>query len=1156
MRPAARLGWFAVALVTPLVADIAWGQYLPVPGPGPIAAVPVPAVYTPQPTDTPEPPPPRGYAEDIGRAKQEAASVFGIAPGSVQYDQARAAGTGWAQPLSQLRIQQAGEPEPSAPALITDFNGIDFTGSFPPDPVVAAGPTSLVLVTNGSATIRTKTGALVASTTLVSFFGSVRASGESAFDPKVVYDVGSSRFFLLAVGRITDPSCTPGTCVSHFFLAVSKSSSPASTGSTDWFFYAFDATLDGGTATANWADYPGLGVDSTAVVLTANMFTFSTPSTFQRAKIRILDKSLLLTGAAVTWTDFFGMMDPSTGFLSFTLRPALTFGIPGIFFLVSASSTSGSCDLVVWGIMSPLSSPTLAARTATAGGTCLNPPDAQQQGGGTPLDTGDKRLQNAVYRNASIWTGQAIQMNFGSGNVSAVRWVQINVSSWPTSVSLTQDSTFGADATWYFYPAVMVDGANNLGMILARASASEFGSAYYTGRLATDAANTLQPSAILRAGAANQNLIDSFGRNRYGDYLGIAQDPSDGSFWVLGEYVVSANAWGTWVGNVALSSSPNTAPFGSLDWPTSGTALAGTVMLPGWALDRETDATALTLALLIDGVATTATPARVMRNDVCAVFSATTYPGACQSGYQFSLNTSTLSSGSHTLAVQVTDTGGLTATLGPVTVTIGGNTPPFGSLDWPLPGTTLSGTVVLPGWVLDPQTNASALSLALLIDGAATTATPARVMRNDVCAVFSATTYPGACQSGYQFSWNTTGLSGSHTVAVQVTDVGGLTTTLGPVTVTIGGNTPPFGSLDWPPPGTTLSGTVVLPGWVLDQQTNASALSLALLVDGMTVSTSPTRVARPDVCVVFSVSIYPGACQSGYQFSLNTSTLSSGSHTLAVQVTDAGGLTATLGNVTVTVGGNTPPSGSLDWPPPGTTLSGTVIIPGWALDRETMANALTLALLVDGTPVSAPLTRVMRNDVCAVFSATIYPGACQSGYQFSLNTAALTAGSHTLAVQVTDAGGLTATLGPVTVTVQPNSQVRFFNNLCLAPSCTPFTVRLTASQGYTWFSTSGTYSAYQTVTTSTLSNFQGEAVGFGTVLTCSTCTFNLTSGRRYAIWVTLDPANNIILALFDEGAMNAVAPQIFEVPAQAFPAQRQGDPAIRFAPAQEAPAPR
>ncbi len=508
------------------------GQSVGLPGPSPVApAADLPETWAS--VAIPTAPPARGYAQDIAQAKLQAAALISVAPGVVQEDVGGLTHSG-----------------PAAPSLVTSFSGISYTGFFPPDPNLAAGQSSLVLVTNGSITIKSKSGSTVASASLSSFFSAILTSTESPFDPKVVYDTGSGRFFVAAVARVRNTSCTTSgvnRCIAHFFLAVSKSSNPTTTGSSSWFFYSFDTILDGSTATTNWADYTGLGVDGSAAVLTANMFSMST-DTFQYTKIRILDKSALVSGAAVSFTDFVRVTDPTTGGQAFTLQPALTFGSPGTFFLASSANSSTSCAINVFGISNSLSSPSLTSRSVSASGSCTVPPDATQAGGGTLLDTGDKRLMNLIYRTGSLWSAHAI----ASGSVSAVRWMQINVTGWPNTPSFTQNATFTASGVHYFYPTVAVDTSDNLAVVMARSSATEFASAYYTAQLNTDARNTLQPAAVLKAGSANQNLIDSVGRNRYGDYLGAAVDPADGSIWIFGEYVVSSTAWGTWVGNFSL----------------------------------------------------------------------------------------------------------------------------------------------------------------------------------------------------------------------------------------------------------------------------------------------------------------------------------------------------------------------------------------------------------------------------------------------------------------------------------------------------------------------------------------------------------------------------------------------------------------------------
>ncbi len=112
---------------------------------------------------------------------------------------------------------------------------------------------------------------------------------------------------------------------------------------------------------------------------------------------------------------------------------------------------------------------------------------------------------------------------------------------------------------------------------------------------------------------------------------------------------------------------------------------------------------------------------------------------------------------------------------------------------------------------------------------------------------------------------------------------------------------------------------------------------------------------------------------------------------------------------------NTPPFGFLDAPAAGATVSGTVPVLGWGIDKETPSGSLALTLLIDGSPVTTPLTRFSRPDVCAAFAESTYPGACTSGIRFDWNTSGLR-GQHTVAIRVTDAGGLSVTLGPRTVT--------------------------------------------------------------------------------------------------------------------------------------------
>src|SRR6202035_2665045 len=96
------------------------------------------------------------------------------------------------------------------------------------------------------------------------------------------------------------------------------------------------------------------------------------------------------------------------------------------------------------------------------------------------------------------------------------------------------------------------------------------------------------------------------------------------------------------------------------------------------------------------------------------------------------------------------------------------------------------------------------------------------------------------------------------------------------------------------------SGTVMVSGWAVD---NASVVGTAISsvqvkVDGSVVGTATYGSSRSDVCAVYPGR--PGCPNVGYSYSLNTSTLSVGSHTITVTATDSDG-TPDTGSASVNV---------------------------------------------------------------------------------------------------------------------------------------------------------------------------------------------------------------------------------------------------------------
>ncbi len=426
-------------------------------------------------------------------------------------------------------------PAAAAPSSLTNFPGISATGWQPPDCTFAAGPSHVLASVNATVAVYPKTGgAPLKQITLTSWFSNV-ISGAKIFDPKALYDQHAGRWVLLAV------ALGPGSTDSFFLLSVSKTNDPLG----GWFNYKMDAKKDGTTATSNWADYPGLGVDGQALYLTANMFSFG--GSFQYAKIRVVPKTGPYSGGAAAFFDFVKMKN-ADGSMAFTIQPSHTYGAPSVEYLVNSvypSSTGTQKTLSLWSLKNPTTTPTLSRQSITTDPFSL-PPDAVQKGGGTPLDTGDTRVLNAVFRGGSVWCALTTAHNWGGGNVSSLHWFQINA----TSGALTQQGVFGASGFHYFYPAVMPDSNGNMTMVFSRSGASEFASIRYTGRKAAEPIGQLQASALLKAGVANYLGLDSFGRNRWGDYAGVGNDPSDAlKTWIYSMYAVAGNNWATQIGS-------------------------------------------------------------------------------------------------------------------------------------------------------------------------------------------------------------------------------------------------------------------------------------------------------------------------------------------------------------------------------------------------------------------------------------------------------------------------------------------------------------------------------------------------------------------------------------------------------------------------------
>jgi hypothetical protein len=155
------------------------------------------------------------------------------------------------------------------------------------------------------------------------------------------------------------------------------------------------------------------------------------------------------------------------------------------------------------------------------------------------------RLQ---YRNFSSYeslvVNHSVQVSSAS-NQTGIRWYEIrNPNGTPV---VFQQSTYAPDSVTYRWMGSMAqDKIGNMAVGYSASSSSMNPGIFYTGRSVTDPINTMGTEQLIIAGTGSQTLV-----TRWGDYSGMAMDPSDDcTFWYANEYL-TANGNFNWHTRIA-----------------------------------------------------------------------------------------------------------------------------------------------------------------------------------------------------------------------------------------------------------------------------------------------------------------------------------------------------------------------------------------------------------------------------------------------------------------------------------------------------------------------------------------------------------------------------------------------------------------------------
>jgi len=427
--------------------------------------------------------------------------------------------------------RRAGPPAGSAPAvlapaLVRNWAGQRDTTVAPSDSTGAIGTTRYVELVNAKAAVYSRTSNTpTAAASLLQLTGcATTACTDNVFDPQVIWDPGTNRFFYAADDIVSSTQ-------NLLDIGFSTTATPTLSASS-WCRYSLNFG-------SNFPDYPKLGDTKDFQLIGVNEFS---GSSFAGSHIAWLSKPPSGTACPAPSTfkaGVSGTLKNANGTAAFTPVPA------------SQTDTSSTG----WAVARPASIPSGGAtfltvfkvtRSATgtatipATGTSVPvsafqvPASAPQPGTTDKLDTLDARNTQAVSAVdpghggvTALWTQHAV---FG-GAGSQVRWYEIN----PATHSLIQHGTLTRASSFIFDGAVSPDrrvsGATSMfggDMVIDVVQSS------LTTLPAIKAASKIGPnpvsslSQIAASGAADTGFdcIMSGGLCRWGDYAAATPDPA------------------------------------------------------------------------------------------------------------------------------------------------------------------------------------------------------------------------------------------------------------------------------------------------------------------------------------------------------------------------------------------------------------------------------------------------------------------------------------------------------------------------------------------------------------------------------------------------------------------------------------------------------
>ena len=411
------------------------------------------------------------------------------------------------------------------PIVFSSFNATGLGSGNPPDNTLAiSNGGSIIACINSRVAVYNTVGTQIGVWDLGSFFN-YSGSGvvNDFYDPNVIYDPGADRFvFTCSVGR--------QAANSRICVAFSKTNNPAGGW---WIYFLSGNPLNNGC----WWDYPRIGVNTTEVFVTGNLYTNA--GNYNNSVVYQIPKTTGYAGSTVNYGIYWSLNGSPFAVTPVSSGNNSNYGYP--FYLVSHAAASGSTTKLY------KVSNSYASGAATITYNSINVPayaiggNAGQKGSTETLNTGDCRAFSTFFLNGLIHYVFHSKVP-GSGTFNGIFYHRLN----PTALSVTSKTIYSTSYDLVYPCVAWVGTVSTNKSVLISFEYSTTGT-FYPGVGAINVDDALVSSSNWVNCAVGASYVDltgaGAGLSRWGDYTGICRkrNTSPARVWGCGSFGNASN---------------------------------------------------------------------------------------------------------------------------------------------------------------------------------------------------------------------------------------------------------------------------------------------------------------------------------------------------------------------------------------------------------------------------------------------------------------------------------------------------------------------------------------------------------------------------------------------------------------------------------------